>query len=250
MKNISMFLAFLLLASFAFVSCKKSDMSTSSALNYQIHVTKPSFDGSLTSAMPSGSGHGSYALTSVSRMGIYLEWDSAYMNISKIKFEAEKKENAQAKDTTDVLMEWKGPKSVNLWTVSPVLGSISLNPGYYDKIIIKVEADKSDAGSEPTFFIRGVYTNTLGSSVPIVFKMDDNVVIEAKKENFTINSSTDYTSLINLRLNLLLTDVKQADFNNATMTAGVLIISSTSNATLYNLFKNNLQSLSGELDFH
>jgi len=72
--------------------------------------------------------------------------------------------------------------------------------------------------------------------------VNEDFEFKVKKEGASIDTTSDYTSLINLNLTLLMGGITSVDLNNATRTNGKIIISSTSNAILYSKINTNLST--------
>jgi hypothetical protein len=142
-------------------------------------------------------------------------------------------------DTTGIDFEWTGPKIVDLFNLNSVVGEISLLPGIYDEISIKIESFKSDAGSSPVFYLSGTYPDSTGAEKRINVIINEDFEIKVNNID-TLYAVYDYTSVIQLNLALLMSDIHQSDLDSAELTNGKLVISSTSNVTLYNKIMNNL----------
>ena len=168
-------------------------------------------------------------------------WDSSYIVVSKIEFEAEKTDS-MSQSSTEVHFEWEGPKTVDLFGLSTLVGSISLPPGVYHEISLKLVAYQSDAGDSPVFYLSGTYTDAGGSVIPIVLQVNEDIEFRVKQEGFLLNASVDYTSLVHMNLSLLFADVTAGDLDGATLTDGKIIISAASNAGIYNSILDNLSS--------
>jgi hypothetical protein len=169
-------------------------------------------------------------------------WDTSYIVVSKIEFEAEKRESEMARDSSEVHFEWDGPKKIDLFSLTSVVGDISLLSGVYHEISLKISALKADAGSSPVFYLSGTYTNSVDSVIPIAVIVNENFEFKVKKEGSSLDATSDYTSLINLNLTLLMSGITSTDLNSATRTNGKIIISSTSNAALYSKINTNLST--------
>jgi len=226
MKTVKFFAAFILAVGMILTSCSKDPIS-SSVLGVKIQATNKTTT-TLKSAMATTPG---------------LSWDTCFMNISKIEFEAEKKESETAHDSAGVKFEWNGPKKVNLFDVNPIIGDINLQPGIYDEVSFKVKALKADAGTSPVFYLSGTYTNSSMVSTPIIVIVNQDIEIEVEsKAGTTLNAVNNYTSLINLNLTLLINGIAISDIDAATLTNGKIVISSISNSNLYNKILMNFNS--------
>lgn len=227
MKSLKFFALLAIATGITVVSCQKESLDpTASSLGVKIQATNRSFQ-VLKSALAS-----TPALT----------WDSGFMTVSKITFEAEKLEDEMSHDSSEFEIEWNGPKNVDLFDLNSLIGNIILQPGTYHEISLKVKALKKDAGNSPVFYLSGTYTNSQDSSIPVTVVVDEDLEFRVKQEGAVIDSVTEYTSLINLNLSLLLSDVAVSDLDGATLTDGKIIISTSSNLSLYNKILSQFSS--------
>ena len=237
MKTIKFFTVMVLLAGMVFTSCKKEPASsTVTSLKVKMQATNKSFS--------------IYKSASVNTPSFV--WDTAYLNVSKIELEAEmmgnesskdsssmERENGKSKDASGTELEWKGPKKIDLFNINSFIGSFDLKPGSYDNISITVEAYKSDAGTDPVFYLSGTYKNATEVNIPIEVIVNEDLEFEIEKEGVMLNAANDYASLLNVNLNLLMNGILQSDLDNAMLTNGKIVISSTSNSALYTTIKEN-----------
>lgn len=212
------------------LSCQKDSIDsgnpidqTSTSLDIKLQASNTSFSlQKATSANPS------------------LTWDSSYIVVSKIEFEAEKKDSL-SQASMEINFEWKGPKTIDLFSLDAFVGSISLPPGVYHEISVKLESRRSDAGVSPVFFVAGSYTNAGGSVIPVVVFVNEDFEIRAKQEGFLLDASADdYTTLIHIHINLLMSGITTTDLENASQTDGTIVISASSNSDLYEKIYANL----------
>ena len=168
-----------------------------------------------------------------------VSFTSGSMIISEIDFEAENK-------NVEIEYESKQVVTVDLFNLSPILGSISIPDGTYEEVELKLDLRKTTTGAVP-LFLKGEYTDASGAKSPVEFSFNDNVEIEVEAENVVINS-VDYIGMINLQLSKFLTNVTVSDLSQVTKLNGKIVISSTSNTALYNKIKSNLNSVA-DCDF-
>ena len=132
--------------------------------------------------------------------------------------------------------------TVDLFKLSQEFGSIEIKAGNYENIRLKVVLHKQITGS--VFALSGVYTDELGKQTPVQFNFNEDLTLELPSENLTVSSSADYTGLLILQLNNLLSGVSSSDFKAAVKNVnGELLISSSSNADLFNKIKAGFASL-------
>lgn len=212
-----------------FPSCSKDDSTGAGKLSYQV---KPTNFTTSVGSVASGSG------TSVSGVS-NLTWTSGNMNIAEIDFEAEN-------NNVEIEHELKNLVNVNLFHLSPILGSITIPDGTYDEVELKLELKPSATAIPLT--LKGLYTNASGVTTPVEFYFNEEFEIEVEAENLIVSGTNDYLGMINLQLNKFLTNVITSDLDGATKTDGKIIISGSSNTNLYSKFKQNFSDF-GDCDF-
>lgn len=227
MKMLNKIAVLAVVAGIISTSCTKDSIKSSSSLGVKIMATNTTF--------------------SLLKAGLLVTpafaWDTCYMNVSKIDLEAEKKDNESSKNLANIEYEWKGPRKIDLFNINSLVGNITLTPGLYDEISIKIEALKSDAGTSPVFYLSGSYTNASGIKIPVVVNVNDDIEFNVEsKEGTSLNAVNDYASLIHLNLALLMNGILTADLDNATLTNGKIVISGTSNTSLYTRITGNFDS--------
>lgn len=213
-------------------ACSKDDAIGNGEVQYQV---KPAgFTGTVAST---GTNSGLIGIVGASNT---LSFTSGSVNVSEIDFEAESK-------SVEIEYELKKFVTVDLFNLSPILGSINLPEGTYDEVELKLVLKKSTNNTIPVT-LKGNYKDASGLNTPVEFYFNEDYEIEVEAEDVVINSNSDYIGLVNLQLNKLLFNIGSNDLSGATRTNGVIVISSTSNANLYNKFKANLNAF-GDCDF-
>jgi antitoxin component of RelBE/YafQ-DinJ toxin-antitoxin module len=132
--------------------------------------------------------------------------------------------------------------NVDLFAISPSITSVTLNPGTYTEIEVKVMLTRSANPDSIPLKLKGTFASGGGTSIPIEFDFNDNATVKAEAENVVVTTGMDYTSLVQMHLDKLLAGITAADLDNAAQTTGAIIISLTSNTDLYNKIKDNLGS--------
>jgi len=231
MKKQLVFILLLTFGSVGFFACQKSDLINNGTTEYgvQFEALNPSFSLS-----------GSSTTKSAMVQSDSISWDSAHLVVSNIKFEAKLKSLVTNEDSIEIEYKWHGPELVNLLNNDNTLGNFTLSPGVYDEIELKVEGLTEDAGSDPVFYLEGIYKNDAGSW-PISVSVTQNVYFKTEKENVEVtDEGIDITSVIKLYLDELMADVDPADLDNANLTDGVIVISADSNTGIYQTIVSNL----------
>jgi hypothetical protein len=226
MKTINNLFLLSLATGFFAVSCQKDSIEapgTSKSLDIKLQATNASF-----------------SLQKSTAATATFIWDSSYMVVSKIEFEAEKGESQSA----EISYEWKGPRKIDLLGLNTFVGSISLPPDVYHEVSLKLLAYQSDAGTSPVFYLSGTYINTAGTDTPVLLEVNEDIEFRIKQEGYLLDASVDYTSLIHMNLSLLFDGISANELDGATVTDGTIVINSTSNTGLYNAIIDNFSSCS------
>ena len=231
MKNLIKFGIPVFAAVLVLSSCEKDDSTGSGKLSYKV---KPANFTATVGSTISGSGLPAPVNTNSS-----LTWTFGSLYISEIDFEAESKNN-------EIEYEFKQGVSVDLFNLSPVLGTITIPDGTYDEVELKLELKKSTTNIPLT--LKGTYTDGGGAKIPVEFYLNEDFEVEVEAEDLVVSGNKDYLGLINVQLNKFMTNVLSADLSNATKTGGVIVISNTSNMNLYAKLKANLNAFA-DCDF-
>lgn len=231
MKNLIKFGTAVLSAVLILSSCQKDDPSGSGKLSYKV---KPANFSASIGSTASGSG-----LTVGVNSNSSITWSSGNIHISEIDFEA-KSQNKE------IEYELKQAVTVDLFNLSPLLGSITIPDGTYEEVELKLELKKSASNIPLT--LKGSYTDPNGAKIPVEFYFNENFEVEVEAENIVVNGTKDYLGLINVQLNRFMTNVVSTDLSSASRTNGVIVISDTSNSNLYAKLKANLNAFA-DCDF-
>ncbi|HWJ25355.1 MAG TPA: hypothetical protein VNS32_02375 [Flavisolibacter sp.] len=208
---------------FIFSSCKKNNDATT--VGYQLTTSSQS---TAVNRMAS---------TQRMQSGI-LAWDSGFAYVRTIRFEAKK-------DSIDVKYRSEVNQRISLFDPLASLGAISLQAGTYRKVEFK--ADLLSSPTTPSLVLYGHYSD--GTTIyPVVFSVSNECNIKGEEEDVTINSGAGNTSVTTINLTALTAGITASDWNNATQTAGVIIVSENVNPRLYSIVSDHLQHL--EHKFH
>lgn len=159
-----------------------------------------------------------------------IEWKAGTATPSLVKFEAKQ-------GTIEVEYSSTAAQQVNLFTITrSTFGNIILPEGTYTEIELKIQLNGS--ASAPAMELNGNYNNGTGD-VPVAFRVTTPLLVKAEKNNVLITGGA-FTAVTELNLSLYTTGITQTMMNAATRTAGTIVISSTSNANLYNIIVNNI----------
>lgn len=167
-----------------------------------------------------------------------IQWTSGYGSATEIKFEAENNNH-------EVEFKSQIPQRIDLFLPVTLLGNVTLPPGTYSQVEFKVELNPT--GTDAALELKGQYTSG-GITTPIIFTVNAPLELKNEKSNVVIADNNSYKAITTLNLALLTTGVTEIMLNNAARTNGTIIISSTSNAGIYNIILNNLHD-SDEVEF-
>jgi len=227
-------LAAILLTILSIAACKKAGVSpATSQVSFQLQAD----NSAITLASVPG---GRLTTNSVTASIAGLTWTSGVANISRFKFEA-KKQGVE----TEVVSKNLG--NVDLFSLSPLVASITVDSGTYKEVEIRVDLQHSTTDSVP-LKLKGTFTNSGGAVIPIEFDLNDDATIKAEAHDVVISGTTDFSGLVHMHLNKLAAGVTGADLEAATLTNGAIIISKTSNVSIYNKILSNLTTC-GDSEF-
>jgi hypothetical protein len=198
-------------AGLIFTSCKKETTAVPAGVNFQLKAVNTVAALQRTNAAT-------------------IQWTAGTATPASIKFEAKK-------DATEIEFTSASGQQVNLFTVAQsTFGSLTLPDGTYNEIELKIQLDGST--TLPALELNGTYNNGT-ANIPVVLKVTSPLLIKAEKNNVAIAGGA-FTAVTSLDLSSFSTGISQAMMNGATLTSGSIIISSASNANLYNIIITNI----------
>jgi hypothetical protein len=241
MKTINMkqkisLMALVLISALSFTSCNKEQNNAGSKASSTLSLKMQALNKSVSLPV-SDTGLKSATVTTA-----VVVWDKATMLVSKINFEAEMKSVLTGRDSLTIAYSWRGPRTMDMFDLTASIGTIILPAGTYEKISLKVNSEKEDANGQPLVFFSGNYTNAAGTVLPISISVSDPVSFKTAQKNDTIVAGVAITlsSTVEIYLDQLLLKVDISALDKATLTAGKIVISATSNRDLYLLIMQNL----------
>lgn len=213
-------------AIFFIVGCKKT-ANHSSGVSYQLKTINHS--ATIATAYSTGNS----ITSSVGVQGGTIDWTSGYASATEIKFEAEG-------SGVHVKFQSETPQKIDLFSALSSLGNIVIPTGVYNSAQFEIELlhTVTDAALE----LKGTYNNT-----PVIFRISGDFEIDAELPTITIKDGTDYTALTALNLANLTMGISGATLDAATKDgSGTIVISATSNASIYDTMLKNLKNSEGE----
>jgi hypothetical protein len=202
-----------------FASCSKNNSNSSgSSVKFQLQTTNRS---AVVNRTTSGT----------------LQWISGSGSATEVKFEAKM-------NGLEIEHKSQTAQKVDLMTSINTLGTVTLAPGTYSEVEFKVELTP---GTDAALELNGQFTSG-GVSTPVVFKVNAPLELKNEINNVVVTDNSTYAAVTTIDLSLISRGITEAMLNSATRTGGTIVISSTSNAGLYNTMINNIHD-SDEVEF-
>jgi len=232
MKRINLLIIGALLSAVAITGCKKdaSNNNSTPVMGLSVQALNPSFNLPVTST----------TMKSLSATSL-VQITSAKLLVSKFSFEAELKSSNKAHDSVSIEYNWNGPKVVDLLNATADFGQLTLQPGFYDEIELRVASTRNNNDTVPVFNLTGNYTNSANVVIPVTFKVFEPVLIKTELKNDTITSTTTsaFSGVVQIYLDQLFLGITPAQLDSAVKTNGIIVINSTTNADLYQILAVN-----------
>lgn len=217
------------LVSLAVTSCKKDSTGTSTAATSEMAFSVASDNPSVTLDAINGPVVQS---TGTSAVSAGVTWTSAIANIAHFKLEVKK--NGVEKEVSTTALT-----NVDLLAAVPGFVKANVDTGTYSQIELRIVLAKS-TGTDIPLTLKGTFTTKGGATVPIQYEFNEDAIIKLEAENITVDGTNNVTAGADLHLNKMLFGITSAVLDGATRTGGTIIISSTSNTTLYARIKLNV----------
>jgi hypothetical protein len=115
---------------------------------------------------------------------------------------------------------------------------ITIPAGTYTGVNLGIELQ--DVNSTPTVVIEGTYTNSDDVELPIRFEFNSGEVFEANASTVEIEAGTDLIGKITFDALSWFSTVSADQLDNANLTDGVIIISETKNASIFDIVADRL----------
>lgn len=232
MKKVNLLIIGAVLSVVAITGCKKdaSNNNSTPIMGLSVQALNPSFNLPVTSTMMKA--------TSATSL---VQITSAKLLVSKFSFEAELKSSNKAHDSVSIEYNWNGPKVIDLLNATADFGQLTLQPGFYDEIELRVASVRNNTDTIPVFSLTGNYTNSANVVIPVTFKVNEPVLIktELKNDTITSTSTSSFSGIVQVYLDQLFVGIAPADLDNAVKTNGTIVINSTTNANLYQILTVN-----------
>jgi hypothetical protein len=232
MKRINLLIISAVILGIAITGCKKDTSSSSSTpgMGLSIQALNTRFNLPVTSTTLKAA-----TATSV------VQITSAKLLVSKFSFDAELKSSNKAHDSISIEYNWTGPKLIDLLKDSADFGRLTLQAGFYDEIELKVNSVRNNNDSVPVFSLMANFTDSANVVVPISLKVFEpmSIATELKNDTITSTSTSAFSGAVQIYLDQLFVGITPAQLHSAVKTNGTIVISTTSNASLYRILTAN-----------
>src|ERR1035437_6392062 len=244
MKTINLLIIGAVMSVVAITGCKKdaSNNNSTPVMGLSVQALNPSFNLPVTST----------TMKSLSATSL-VQISSANLLVSKFSFDAELKSSNKAHDSVSIEYNWNGPKVIDLLNATADFGQLTLQPGFYDEIELRVASVRNNTDTIPIFNLQGNFTDSANVVVPIVFTVNESFLLKTEIKNDTITSSlgSTFSGAVQIYLDQLFVDVTPANLHNAVKVNGIIVINSTTNKNLYAILTANfLKRHHGEYHRH
>jgi len=176
------------------------------------------------------------AITVNSTLSGSLVFNSGYVVVREVVFDGNKSDGSSVSITEE-----------KITTIDLVTGKanppflIDIPAGTYTSVNLGIEIQ--DETSRPSVVAQGVYTSPAGVATPIRFEFNSGEVFEANAVSaVTIDQNTPATAKITFDPHIWFSTITKTQLDNAVRTNGVIIISETSNAALFNIVADQLDN--------
>ena len=197
-------------------ACKKTGNAPSSTKTSQLSFGVQADNA--TTNLAAASTTGSKLTTNSTFTGISgLVFTAGTANISQFKLEAKR-------NGVEIEISSRSLTNVDLFAPSPSIAGVTIDTGTYREIELRVLLQKTADTSAIPLKLTGTFTITGGTVIPVEFDLNDNVTIKSEVEDVNVTSTTDRAALIHIHLRKLEAGVTAADLEAATLTNGVIVI--------------------------
>lgn len=133
----------------------------------------------------------------------------------------------------------------------PVIGSVNVPYYRYTGIATTIELFSRSPNSDISLALNGVFrVNPGDAAIPVRVNIDQPLALNSIWISNVLVNSPVYTALITLDMSQVTNGITTTMFENAGLTNGTLVISSTSNPDLYAIIVNNFQDMTLNLQLN
>ncbi len=220
MKNLIYLTTFIFLVVFL-TSCSKDDATQS---------------GTATLKITAGIANSSSSKQFVSRINENLNFSTGYVWVREIVFDGTLETGSSISRTVERFSKIDFATGV----ATPSLDDITIPAGTYTFVNLGIELRDED--TQPAIIMEGTYTRTDSSTSPIRFEFNSGEVFEAEtSQQVTVNEAETVLSRIVFDPSVWFSVVSTNALENANLNSeGVIVISETSNASIFDLVADRL----------
>lgn len=164
-----------------------------------------------------------------------LQFTTGSIKITEIQFEAET-------DTDSVEINWEQNVAIDFATgqTSPDISALTFPKGKYNAV--EVEVQLLDENNVPSIVINGTFTDREDNTHPIRFEFNSGETFEVQKEGvITFGDGANILANVTFNPGAWFFEVTSAALEATTKnSAGVIVISSTQNTSIYNTVAEGL----------
>jgi len=169
-------------------------------------------------------------------MSASLVFNSGYVVVREVVFDGDRN------DGTSVSITEEKITTIDLinGTANPPF-VMDIPAGTYTSVNLGIEIQ--DETSRPSVVAEGVYTNAAGVTTPVRFEFNSGEVFEANSvAPVTLTQNTAATAKITFDPHVWFSTVTRTQMDNAVKTNGVIVISETRNAGIFNIVADRLDN--------
>lgn len=163
-----------------------------------------------------------------------LSFNSGYVVVREVVFDGDRS------DDSDVSITEEKITTIDMATgVANPPFVLDIPAGTYTSVNLGIEIQ--DETNRPSVVAEGVYTNEAGVTTPIRFEFNSGEVFEANSNSpVTLSQNTPATAKISFDPHVWFSTVTKTQLDNATRTNGVIVVSETGNAGIFNIVADRL----------
>lgn len=169
-------------------------------------------------------------------MSASLLFNSGYVVVREVVFDGDRNNGTSVSITEE-----------KITTIDLINGTanppfvMDIPAGTYTSINLGIEIQ--DETSRPSVVAEGVYTNAAGVATPVRFEFNSGEVFEANSvAPVTLNQNTPATAKITFDPHVWFSTVTRTQMDNAVKTNGVIVVSETRNAGIFNIVADRLDN--------
>ena len=216
------------MAGLLFASCKKN-----SSNGYNTSTNQPTMSYRLVAS------NTSYGVARTSATA-NIVWDSAFATPDVVIFQATQ---------GNVQVQYKATNNQRIDLMSSIafdFGSFTLPAGFYSQTVLKIDLDK--IGNMPVLQLNGSVTDGT-ITLPVEVLVNESIQLQTEQDSVTITNDSSFVAVTTIDLSSITSGITATMLLNASLTGGVIVISSSANHDLYKMILENLGNEHHHCDF-